>query len=326
MPLAWYEEAFATIERRRPPGLKVRHCFQTNGLLMDRSWTRFLADAGARVGVSLDGPADLHDRHRRTRSGRGTHAGAMRAVALLQDEGHPFHVITVLTERSLDDPDRLYDFYVRNGIADVGFNIDEIEGRNGASSFSDGAAETRYRKFIARFLERVLENPGLLAVREFEDALGFMIADRPIADQQNVPFGILSVSHDGTMSTFSPELLDARHPRFETFALGNVATHSLADLAAEPRFKALDGAIREGVGACRRECPYFRWCGGGAPANKLFETGRFEATETLHCRLTRKAVFDVVLDALEARIPAQAGATVAGKSLPVPLQVMGGVS
>ena len=128
------------------------------------------------------------------------------------------------------------------------------------------------------------------------------------------------------MSTFSPELLDARHPRFETFALGNVATHSLADLAAEPRFKALDGAIREGVGACRRECPYFRWCGGGAPANKLFETGRFEATETLHCRLTRKAVFDVVLGALEARIPAQAGATVAGKSLPVPLQVMGGVS
>ena len=56
----------------------------------------------------------------------------MRAVALLQDEGHPFHVITVLTGRSLDDPDRLYDFYVRNGIADVGFNIDEIEGRNGA--------------------------------------------------------------------------------------------------------------------------------------------------------------------------------------------------
>ena len=163
-------------------------------------------------------------------------------------------------------------------------------------------------------------------MREFEDALGFMIADRPIADQQNVPFGILSVSHDGTMSTFSPELLDARHPRFETFALGNVATHSLADLAAEPRVQGPRRRNPGGRRRFRRECPYLRWCGGGAPANKLFETGRFEATETLHCRLTRKAVFDVVLDALEARIPAQAGATVAGKSLPVPLQVMGGVS
>ena len=39
----------------------------------------------------------------------------------------------------------------------------------------------------------------------------------------------------------------------------------------------------------------------GPPRERLFETGRFEATETLHCRLTRKAVFDVVLDALEAR-------------------------
>jgi uncharacterized protein len=302
VPLAWYAQAFATIERRRPPGLDIRHCFQTNGLLLDRTWARFLADAGARVGISLDGSADLHDRHRRTRSGRGTHAGAMRAVALMQEEGHPFHVITVLTERSLDDPDRLFDFYVENGIVEVGFNIDEIEGRHGESSHAGNGAEARFRKFLARFLERVFEEPGLISVREIEDALGFMLAGAPVVDQQNVPFSILSVSHDGNVSTFSPELLDARHRRYDGFTLGNVATHSLADLAAEPRFQALDRAIQEGVGACRRECPHFRWCGGGAPANKLFETGGFEATETLHCRLTRKAVFDVVLEGLEARM------------------------
>ena len=80
VPLAWYEEAFATIERRRPPGLKVRHCFQTNGLLMDRSWTRFLADAGARgrrQSRRAGGPARSPSANAQR---RGTHAGAMRAV------------------------------------------------------------------------------------------------------------------------------------------------------------------------------------------------------------------------------------------------------
>ena len=45
----------------------------------------------------------------------------MRAVRLLRDHGVNFHVITVLTERALDEPDRLFDFYVQNGIKRVCF-------------------------------------------------------------------------------------------------------------------------------------------------------------------------------------------------------------
>ena len=93
---------------------------------------RFFARIDARVGLSIDGPADLHDANRRTRHGQGTHDKAMRAVRLLQDQGLPFHVITVLTERAVDYPERLFDFYVQNGIKEknAGFNIEEIEGAN----------------------------------------------------------------------------------------------------------------------------------------------------------------------------------------------------
>ena len=55
------------------------------------------------------------------------------------------------------------------------------------------------------------------------------------------------------------------------------------------RFVTISDEIRRGVHACERTCRYFRWCGGGAPANKLFETGGFDATETMHCRLRRQA-------------------------------------
>jgi uncharacterized protein len=299
VPLAWYEDAVALMAERRPATLQLTHCFQTNGLLLNEDWVRFFARTGARLGLSIDGPADLHDANRRTRRGRGTRA--MRAVRLLQEQDVPFHVITVLTERALDDPDRLFDFYVQNGISDVGFNVEEIEGANTASSLA-GRGETKFRNFIRRFFERVWQAPGILKVREFESALAYLLSDEPVSDEQNLPFAIVSVSHDGAISTFSPELLGVHHPRFGGFAFGHVARHALVDIEAAASFRTISCEIGRGVEACKRNCRYFRWCGGGAAANKLFETGRFDATETMHCRLTRQAVLDEVIAGIETHM------------------------
>jgi uncharacterized protein len=308
VPLAWYEEATAVMARRSPAQLRLRHCFQTNGLLVNENWARFFARIGARVGLSIDGPADVHDANRRTRRGLGTHERAMRALRLMQDQGAPVHVITVLTQRALDEPERLFDFFVKNGISEVGFNIEEIEGANSSSSLAEVDVEEKFRAFIACFLELVWNAPGLLRVREFDNAVGVLLSDEAVRDQQNVPFAIVNVGYDGTVSTFSPELLGARHPRFDHFALGHIATYRLADFVNEPLFQAVNREIQDGVNACARSCRYFRWCGGGAPANKLFETGRFDATETMHCRLTRQIVLDQIIAGIEGRIEAAVAA------------------
>jgi uncharacterized protein len=50
---------------------------------------------------------------------------------------------------------------------------------------------------------------------------------------------------------------------------------------------------------CRQTCEYFDICLGGCPANKIFENGTFDSTETLFCRLAKKAVIDVVLERVE---------------------------
>jgi uncharacterized protein len=302
VPRAWYEEAIALMAERRPASLQLTHRFQSNGVLLNEDWARFFARIDARVGLSIDGPADLHDANRHTRRGEGTHDKAMRAVRLLQDQGLPFHVITVLTERALDCPEQLFDFYVQNGIKEVGFNIEEIEGANTRSSLAHNGVEVKVRAFIRRFFALVLNNPGLLKVREFESALGHLLADTPVPDEQNSPFAIVSIGHDGAISTFSPELLGARHARFRSFAFGHAAENRLADIEEADLFRTISAEIRRGVRACERTCRYFRWCGGGAPANKLFETGRFDATETMHCRLSRQVVLDEVIASIEARV------------------------
>ena len=81
--------------------------------------------------------------------------------------------------------------------------------------------------------------------------------------------------------------------------LGNVHRDSFAAAARSPRFAAMEAAISGGIERCRRGCGYFQLCGGGAPANKYFENGSFDSTETLFCRFTRQAMLDVLLDKLQ---------------------------
>ncbi len=68
-----------------------------------------------------------------------------------------------------------------------------------------------------------------------------------------------------------------------------------------PRFQQLEQEISLGVERCQQTCPYFAFCGGGAPANK-FEKGDFAATETLFCRLHKKVCLDVTLAGFEKSV------------------------
>jgi uncharacterized protein len=78
-----------------------------------------------------------------------------------------------------------------------------------------------------------------------------------------------------------------------------VARDSLDDAIASGRFRALEADVARGVDLCRQGCPYFAFCGGGAPANKYFENGTFASTETLFCRLHKQVCLDVALERLE---------------------------
>ena len=80
------------------------------------------------MGISVDGPEDIHDAHRRFRNGRGSHAMAMRGIEALHRNQVPFHCISVITADAMEQPERMYRFYRDNGINDVRFEVAEIEG------------------------------------------------------------------------------------------------------------------------------------------------------------------------------------------------------
>jgi uncharacterized protein len=299
--IAYYERAFEILERYRPKNLIVTHRFQTNGMLLTPAWVDFFNAHDVKLGLSLDGPQYLHDRTRLTRKRSGTFSQVMQGMRILQNNGFPFHVITVLTRDSLKSARSLFEFYVENGISQVAFNIEEVEGDHKSSSLQVDDIDDAARRFYQEFMNLVEDHPNKLEVREFVGAF-HAIANPTSAQYGNPmtePLRTISIGVNGELSTFSPELLGYGSERHGPFVFGNVHDNDIADILNDPKFLAVSAEIERGLANCRSSCEYFELCLGGSPVNKFFENGAFESTETLFCRLAKKAVIDVVLSQME---------------------------
>jgi uncharacterized protein len=317
VPVAFYREAFASIERLRPAGVTVTHAFQTNGMLIDDDWCALFRDWKVGVGVSLDGPRALHDANRKTRSGAGTFDRTMAGIRRLQEATLPFHVISVLSAASIDDPDGLLDFYLEHGIDHVCFNVEESEGSHVSQLFAGEALHRRYEAFLRRFWHKAREDGRMKFVREIDLALPrvFRPSEAQARNVQTDALAMLNVDSHGNVSSFSPELLGLKNAAYGDFLLGNINAQSLAEIHEACLQSALYRDIQQGVAACRETCEYFSVCGGGAPVNKLFENGAFIGTRTSFCTLTQIVPTDLILEAYDCLeqswIPPQATEAVA---------------
>lgn len=307
VPISFYEGAFARIQaaeqqyKSQPYG--ICHSIQTNGTLINQAWCDLFRQHSVQVGVSIDGPAWLHDRHRKTRKGLGTHGATMRGISFLQRNQIPTNVIAVLTQDSLDYPDEIFHFFWDNGITDIGFNMEETEGANPQSSLDHSDVETRYRSFMQRFWDLVAQTNGAMHVREFEAICSLIYSDTRLQyTDMNRPFVIVNVDYQGNFSTFDPELLGVHTSRYGQFVLGNVQYDSLESICHTQKFQYMHQEMAAGVEQCYQSCAYFGLCGGGAGSNKYWENSSFNSSETWACRYRIKAIADIVIDRLESSL------------------------
>jgi len=302
LPAAWYRVAFRRAASMAPTGAVLRHAIQTNGTLIDGEWCGFFREVPIKVGVSVDGPQWLHDRRRRTRSGGGTFTRVMRGIDMLRRNGVPFHAICVVTEATLDFADELMDFFLKEDIRNIGFNLEEIEGINKTSTLLRPGTERRFRNFFARVIARAQKAYPPILVREQQELLACLqhpAFGRLSSNTSNEPFGFITVSSRGAIFTFSPELAGLTDPTYRNFSVGQLPGDTLPDILSRQSFQRMKADIDEGTEMCRTSCKYFDLCLGGAPANKLAEKGSFAKAETLYCRLAHQALADVILDDLE---------------------------
>jgi uncharacterized protein len=299
--LAFYQQAFAAIEALRPPDIEIVHSFQTNAMLLSEAWCDLIEQWRVQVGVSIDGPKALNDKNRVTRKGLGTFDSTMAGIRLLQKRGIPLYTISVLTAASLRDPAGMHDFFVEAGIEEVCFNVEESEGEHVSDLLGEANLDSLYRSFLETFWGLARAGGKVGGIREIDGMIDRIVQpDRGnVRNPQTEPLAMLNIDRLGRVSTYSPELLGYKNAAYDDFIIGDIFRDSLKEMYEACERSLLNAAIQEGVRRCKEECGYFSVCGGGAPVNKLFETGSFEATRTGYCRLTQIVPTDIVLDSLD---------------------------
>ncbi|MFI6227295.1 cyclophane-forming radical SAM peptide maturase AmcB [Micromonospora echinospora] len=300
-PLAAGREHLAALIA--PFGPSVEHHVQTNATLIDDDWCAFFAEHRVRVSVSVDG-GRARNAERVTRAGQPAYDRIVRGVATLRRHGLPFSALAVVSRPEPGLATELYDYFLELGCDVLGVNIEETEGVNLRGNAHDAATVTA---FWAELVAAWRRDPRI-HLREVEWSLRYASAVLDGTADDVLPRRldpIPTVGHDGSVTLLSPELAGFSDSRYGDFSSGNVLDTPLAEILSGAERTSWVGEFLSGVEACRASCPYFGFCGGGHAANRYFEQGRFDGTETEHCRNSKIRLLEGVLEhARDHRSPA----------------------
>jgi len=273
----------------------VEHHIQTNATLIDDAWCAFFTETDMRVSVSVDGPAD-RNAARVTRGHAPAYDRIVRGIDTLRRHGIGFSALCVVSNPYPGLAKELYGYFLDLGCDVLGINIEELEGVNSRTNDFDADA---VRAFWAELVEAWRADPRI-HVREIEWTLRYAGAVLDGSADEVLPRRldpIPTVAADGRVFLLSPELAGFSDPRYGDFSSGSVLSTPLHAILA-----GAGGSARwipeylTGVEACRASCPYFGFCGGAHAANRYFEQGRFDGTETNHCRNSKIQLLEGVLD------------------------------
>ncbi|MFD3337385.1 cyclophane-forming radical SAM peptide maturase AmcB [Streptomyces sp. NPDC058700] len=284
----------ALMERFGPGGeYPVTHAVQTNATLIDADWCALFTEARMQVGVSIDGPGQANAA-RVDRGGRASTDKALRGVDMLRRAGIEFGLICVVADPTPDSAVALYRFARETGAASLGVNLAEHKGVNDMAGQQPGQAVVAFWQTLAACWQA----DPVIRIREFEQAYSYIRAELAGSAHERAarPVNALPmVTFDGELVPMAPDLAGFSSPRHGPFTAGNVLRTPLARLMAEASDVPWVAEALNGVSACRSSCEYFAYCRGGQAANKYFETGRLDATETTYCRTSKISLMEGIL-------------------------------
>jgi len=275
--LDFFRTIVALQKKYARPGLSVSNGLQTNGILIDDDWADFLHEAGFSVGLSIDGPARLHDAVRRTAAGAPSHERAVRAFRLLRERRVFVNALCVLSAANAGEPDAVYDFF--RGLGATYLQFLPLVTHVGEGRVSDlTPAPDAAGGFLNRVFDRwIAEDVGRIVVQAFDEAL------RPLA---GVPHSLcvhrptcgdaLVLEREG--SVFSCDhFVDPGH------RLGSLAERPLPELAGLPRQTSFGAAKRGSLPPACRTCDVLEFCHGGCPKDRIVDRGDGEGQLNYLC-------------------------------------------
>jgi uncharacterized protein len=264
--LDYFRQIVALQRTHRPAGRRIVNGIQTNGVLIDEAWARFLAAEGFYAGLSLDGPAELHDRHRVTRGQRPTHREAMRALHLFQQHRVQHDVLCVLHADNVRHPARVYRFFRDAGVRQLQF-LPLVERRPDGTVGERTAPAEAYGAFLCAVFDAwVRHDVGRIVIQAFDEAL------RPALGLEHALCVVRETCGDVPVLEHTGDFYACDHFVDPAHRFGNIRDTHLADLVESPAQRAFGEAKRDALPPYCRACDVRAWCNGGCPKDRFLRT------------------------------------------------------
>ncbi|GMW01005.1 MAG: anaerobic sulfatase maturase [Candidatus Hydrogenedentota bacterium] len=254
--LEFFQRAVALQRQFALPGQQVANALQTNGSLLDEAWCRLFRQHNFLIGLSIDGPEDIHNQYRKNIGGRGMWSSAMAAAELMTRTGVEFNILCVVNDANVSMGADLLRWFVDRGFQYLQF-IPCVE-KGGKHNVPVEA----YGEFLCDTFDYwAREGMGRVSIRDF-DAMLTTRAGLPggmcvYGDRCN---GYIVIEHNG-------DVYPCDFFVYGDWKLGNVKDRPLPEFLQLDRFKQF-AFQKNKVPACRG-CRWRSMCHGGCPKDRL---------------------------------------------------------
>jgi uncharacterized protein len=279
MGLDFFRRVVRFQQKHGRSGLRIHNSLQTNGIRLDDEWCGFLREHNFLVGLSMDGPEDLHDRYRVDRNGQGTFDQVVRAMERLRSHGVQFNVLCCVNRINGDHPLRVYRFFRESGVDFIQF-IPIVERRDGVQLYEDpgdvrpealvterSVKPKQFGRFlIGVFDEWVRRDVGRVFVRDFDQALAaWMDVGASLCVYAEECGRATAIEHNGDLYSCD-HFVDPDHK------LGNIHESPIVELANAPAQEDFGHGKSQSLPRYCRQCEFRFACHGGCPKDRFLKT------------------------------------------------------
>ena len=279
----FYEKAVALQNRYR--GTKqIENSLQTNGLLINPDWCDFFRENNFLIGLSIDGPKDIHDAYRHDRGGHPTFDRVMRGLEMMSVSGVEYNTLSTINNRCAGQGKRVYQFMrsvskYMQFLPVVEHTLPTPSGRaaivppgtEGAKAAPWSITPKAFGKFICDvFDEWVINDVGERFVQLF---------DITLAQWYGVQPGLCAfcpTCGDGLVVEHNGDVYMCDHFVYPEYRLGNIGTEHLADMQRKPELFRFGLEKRNSLPSDCRRCEYLFACRGECPKHRFATTRRGE--------------------------------------------------
>jgi uncharacterized protein len=266
--LDYFRKIVALECKHQPPNRRITNGIQTNGTLLDEDWCRFLATEGFAVGISLDGPQELHDLYRVTKDQKPTHRQTVRGYKLLQQHQVLSEILCVVNADNVQYPLQVYRFFKQFKAQYITFLplVEPQPDAQGGVSRRTVPSEAFGVFLCTIFDEWMSQDIGRIKVQIFEEAARTAFGqEHTLCIFRKSCGDVPVIEHNGDFYSCD-HFVDAKHH------LGNIQETRLVELLESPAQRAFGQAKLDTLPRYCQVCEVRDMCNGGCPKNRFLQT------------------------------------------------------